>query len=469
MAALVIDALVMLAGSFVAYVAAGYLGAWSIDDEWLAQYDENPDVWPNIPALHVDLTLILVVSVAIAAAIVLYSAACWARFSALPGQRALGLRVLDYDTGRRLSFPAALRRSLGLFGSAGVVVTLYAVLSFERLAELPVGDTSGNLVSPTSSLEPWLDPIAFGLFLGSVWLIMVLASTIVDRLRRGAQDRMAGSIVVAVRTVPAWYQSFPFTGPAPQPGSAAGPRPQPGWTPPGSWTPPGQPAPIDWRSQPGQPAQPGQPYVPDQLPTNTPDTQPPSDAETSSDGNAVPDAETSQETPPWKREVDDRPVSLAGHEAATVGRRVAAYGIDCLIVLVLFLTAFATLLPDSSSTGTWPNERISIFAGLAGGAMQLVYFVLGWTFWRATLGQRLVGVAVVGERGGKAISAMDAVTRWAVLQGPFALVTVVPLAVAPVVAFVAACWSAVLLYSTQSDEDCRGLHDRFVGTRVVVA
>jgi uncharacterized RDD family membrane protein YckC len=160
-------------------------------------------------------------------------------------------------------------------------------------------------------------------------------------------------------------------------------------------------------------------------------------------------------------------VSLAGREAAPLGRRVSAYLVDCVIVGIFFWMALSNLLPATSSGGTGPSERISIFAGLAGGLMQLAYFVLGWTYWRATLGQRITGIAVVNESGGKALSPMDALVRWAVLQGPFALVTIVPLAIAPFVAAAAAGWAAFLLYSTQADERGQGLHDHFVKTRVV--
>jgi uncharacterized RDD family membrane protein YckC len=474
-----IDSLIMLVASFGLFMLGGLVGAWSVDAEWLRQYEQNPNTWPAIPALHVDLPAVLAMSAAIAFLGVAYAAVCWARFGGLPGQRALGLRVLDYDTGGQLSLTGALRRSLGIFGAAGFVMTLYSVVNFARLADYPIADTSSDLIAPDSPLYRWLDPIAFGLFLGSAWLALLAISTMSNQLRRGVQDRMSGSMVISVRKVPvAWYPGYPaaaaptiWAGPGPasaaapgrQAGPQPGPQPAPGWTPPGYWTPPGQPAPTDWQP----PQSPGRPDWPPEQPSGQPARQAP-DSGSSLESESPPEPDVRADVPPWKALAQERlPASLADRGSAPLTRRVVAYGIDCVIVLTLFSLAFATFLPDSSSAGTTPNERISIFAGLAGGAMQLVYFVLGWTYWRATLGQRIAGIAVVCESDGKGLSAMDALVRWAVVQGPFALASIVPLAVAPVVVVSAGCWSAFLLYSTQGDERGQGLHDHFVKTRVV--
>jgi hypothetical protein len=69
---------------------------------------------------------------------------------------------------------------------------------------------------------------------------------------------------------------------------------------------------------------------------------------------------------------------------------------------------------------------------------------------------------------GKALSWMDSVVRWAMLQGPFALLTVVPEAVRAPVMFVAPMWAMFLLYTTTNDPNLRGLHDRFLNSRVTL-
>jgi uncharacterized RDD family membrane protein YckC len=470
LAAFLIDALLMALASLAAYAVTGSLGAFRFSPEWLRRYGSNLDAWPDVPPLeYVDLTAVFAVSVAIGVVLAIYAAVCWARFGGLPGQRAVGLHVVDYETGRRLSWAAAAVRSLAVFGALGSVMAVYCLLTFYRLTSVAIADTASGLIGPDSPLYRWSDLMELDFLLGSAWLIFVFVSTATNRARRGVQDRIAGSIVVAVRKVPlAWHPVGPVYGPPgwgwpgqPQgsppgaPGSA--PAPAPGWTPPGYWSPPGHPVPSDWSAPPVAPPQPssGAPAASGPAPEAPPEP------------SLEPVPEPTLEDAPWKRSAEPTIVALAGHEAAPLSRRVSAYLIDGLIVGVLFWMAFSNLLPATSSGGTGPSERISIFAGLAGGVMQLAYFVLGWTYWRATVGQRIAGIAVIGESGGKAISAMDALVRWAVLQGPFALVTIVPLAIAPFVAAAAAGWSVFLLYSTQNDERGQGFHDHFVKTRVV--
>jgi hypothetical protein len=61
---------------------------------------------------------------------------------------------------------------------------------------------------------------------------------------------------------------------------------------------------------------------------------------------------------------------------------------------------------------------------------------------------------------------MDAVVRWAILQGPFALVTIVPNAASMPVQVVATVWAAFLLSATRNAPDGRGPHDRFLNCQV---
>jgi len=82
------------------------------------------------------------------------------------------------------------------------------------------------------------------------------------------------------------------------------------------------------------------------------------------------------------------------------------------------------------------------------------------------MGQRLMHIEVADATTGKALGWMDAFLRWAIMQGPIALVTIVPeVARAPVV-FVATAWVFYLYYSTQTNRNWQGLHDRFVNSRV---
>ena len=157
----------------------------------------------------------------------------------------------------------------------------------------------------------------------------------------------------------------------------------------------------------------------------------------------------------------------ATFHAATVGRRIAGYLVDCTIVYLSFsLIAAAVAAAFMPSNATVFDERTYILLGLVGGFTQLVYFTAGWAMWRGTPGQRLMHMRVGDATTGKALSWMDALARWAVLQGPFALVTIVPAVARTPVLMAASCWIAYLLYSMTTDSDVRGLHDRFLNSRV---
>lgn len=450
--AFLLDGTILVIASLVAYSIAGMFGVWRIDSEWLSQYTANPDVMPAMPALHVDLNLLFAVSVAIAVSFVFYAAACWSSWGAMPGQRALGLKVLDFDTGRPVSFPSAFLRSLAIYGVLGAMLAAYATLSFERLATVGVNDPTTQLLPPGTPLDPWLDVISGIVFLGALWVLLLLLSSASNRQRRGVHDRMGRSIVVGVQKRAVWSPPYPA-----YPGYPT--APQPGWTPPGTWSAPGQQgSAIDWQTPPA-PGVPGVPGASSPAEPSAPDRPGPS---------RPADAPTSPDATPWKAGERDESRVSASSETASLARRITAYLIDSTILFMLFIAALQTLAPEGTlNSAALSNERTAILGGLAGGAMQLVYFVLAWTLWKATPGQRIVGIAVVLESDGKAMSAMDAIVRWAVVQGPFALVSIVPLAISPIVFLAAAGWSAFLLYSTRADVNCQGLHDHFLGTKVV--
>jgi hypothetical protein len=140
---------------------------------------------------------------------------------------------------------------------------------------------------------------------------------------------------------------------------------------------------------------------------------------------------------------------------------------DCVIVYMSF-SLIATIVTAAflPSTTTTIDERTYILLGLVGGFMQLAYFAAAWAVWQGTLGQRLMHMRVGNATTGKALSWMDALVRWAVLQGPFALFTIVPNAARLPVLLAASSWALYLLYTTTTNADKRGLHDRFLNSRV---
>jgi uncharacterized RDD family membrane protein YckC len=182
--------------------------------------------------------------------------------------------------------------------------------------------------------------------------------------------------------------------------------------------------------------------------------------------------------PPAGGNLENRPAwMIPEHEsdspprlhAATIGRRVAGYLFDCVIVYMSFELVgnlvSAAFLPAGVTT---IDERTFILIGLVAGFVQLAYFTASWAVWQGTLGQRIMHMRIGDATTGKALGWMDAVTRWAVLQGPFALAAIVPEAARLPVIMAASSWALYLLYSTTTNPDTRGLHDRFLNSRVVL-
>jgi uncharacterized RDD family membrane protein YckC len=166
---------------------------------------------------------------------------------------------------------------------------------------------------------------------------------------------------------------------------------------------------------------------------------------------------------------DGDPDSPPRLHAASIGRRVAGYLFDCVVVYMGFELVGRLLIVAFLPTDvTTIDERTFILIGLVAGFLQLAYFTASWAVWQGTLGQRIMHMRIGDAKTGKALGWMDAVTRWAVLQGPFALATIVPEAARIPVMLAASSWALYLLYSTINDPDSRGLHDRFLNSRVAL-
>ena len=155
--------------------------------------------------------------------------------------------------------------------------------------------------------------------------------------------------------------------------------------------------------------------------------------------------------------------------AATVGRRVAGYLFDCVIVYMAFEVIGrlleAAFLPP---TATALDERSFILIALVAGFAQMAYFTASWAVFQGTLGQRMMHMRVSDATTGKALGWIDAMVRWAVLQGPFALATIVPEAARIPILLTASSWALYLFYTTSTSPDVRGLHDRFLNSRVAL-
>lgn len=431
-------------GFWISIVVAGVI---TMDPEAQRQMEASPLTLPTVAPYRANLTVLAALMAVFVLLNVLYAALFWWKLRGMPGQRLLSLQVGAAATGRNLSFGRALIRSVTAVGlpMAAVAGLLFAVFALETSVPWP------DLLDPKQGgpVETWLSkwslPLDLALVGALVWPGLLLASTAASQRRQGLHDRLAGSLVVGrARAIPlppsGYYAGY---------GPAYGP---PGMVPPGV-VPPGAVPPGAWPPGVVPPA-----ATPGDLEAPAPG---PDDQEAPAYGFSSPGGISPWLAPPDPSEA--RPAL----RIATVNRRLAAYLFDCVLVYGVYLMTasivVAALMPSSATT---LDERTFIFLGLAGGLEQMLYFVFGWTLGRATLGQRLFHLRVADVVSGKALGPMDALVRWAVLQGPFALASIVPGGVRDLAILVAAGWMLYLYYTTITDPDQRGLHDRFLSTRV---
>ncbi len=453
-----IDTLILGGLQLGFWMLAVAVGALSINPEAERQLEASPLTMPTVAPYEANLPLLAGMLAVLVGLSIAYATISWWRFRGLPGQRLLSLQVGSADTGRNLGLGRALVRAIAALGiplAAGAAL-LYAIFAYET--SVPWSDVlDPRAGGPT---EVWLSTwstILFVIVLVVVaWPVILLTSTAASATHQGLHDRLAKSLVVGKGT-PAWVGSayppgyVPAVGPQadylmpgflapPGAGSGAGPEPLPGALPP-SQSPPGELTPEAWPS-----GAPGAPGAPDS-------------------GMGFGETGPTAAGPAWAMPKDG---AAPKPFIATVGRRMSAYLIDCIVVYTVYeLIASiiaAAMLPAGTTTF---DERTYILIGLAGGLLQLAYFSAGWALVRGTLAQRLMHLRVADVTTGKPLSWLDAVVRWAILQGPFALVTIVPEGVRAPMLFVAAGWSAYLLYTTSADPSLRGLHDRFLNSRVI--
>jgi len=421
------------------------LGIVAISPQAEAQLETAPLTMPSVDPYQVDVPA-LAAAVAIFVCLnVAYAAVSWAVFRGLPGQRLVSLQVGSAADGRNLSLARAVARAIlavgipmGAFGA--LVVTAFAM--FQAVPWSAIRDPQ-----PGGPADAWSGWLTLALVVAVGWPLLLLVWTAASPWRQGLHDRLAGSLVVGRASAsfvpgrPGWPGYRPVYGPVFPAATVL-----PGGAPPG---PAGQaPAPTGLAGD---------------GPTGLPAT---------GGGGQAPDV-----TPPGGLEPTTRPVAGEGAaegapdviHAATIGRRLAAYLIDSLLVFGVFLIAVSyavTQSPAASSAGL--DDRTYILVGLACGFVQLAYFVVPWVIWQASLGQRLMDIRVTDASTGKSLGWLDAVGRWAALQGPYALASIVPAAVRLFVVIGAAVWASYLLSATMSDSDRRGPHDRFINSRVTI-
>ena len=105
------------------------------------------------------------------------------------------------------------------------------------------------------------------------------------------------------------------------------------------------------------------------------------------------------------------------------------------------------------------HRAVTVVAGI-------LYFVVGWSRWAATPGQRLASLQVVASDRAR-LPAGRAFARWAALGGPLWVIgSTVSGGVGLAALFGSAAVAVVLLTSVVRHETGRGLHDRISGSVV---
>src|SRR2546430_16269197 len=98
---------------------------------------------------------------------------------------------------------------------------------------------------------------------------------------------------------------------------------------------------------------------------------------------------------------------------AAIGARVIAFIIDA-IVLGLIQVILASIVGDTTIVGGLTRAIIYAVIGF-------VYFGYSWTAWRASPGQRILGLSTVNAADGSTLNWNQATMRWAYLFGPSVL------------------------------------------------
>jgi uncharacterized RDD family membrane protein YckC len=145
---------------------------------------------------------------------------------------------------------------------------------------------------------------------------------------------------------------------------------------------------------------------------------------------------------------------------AAVVTRVIALIIDgivfgfCSAVLVAIVT-------DSTIVGG--ITRAIIYAVLG-----FLYFGYTWTAWRASPGQRILGLMTVNAADGAALTWNQATTRWAFLFGPSVLNSLFQVGgLSGIVSLLVFLYGIYLLYTTTTDARKQGFHDKQASSLVI--
>lgn len=147
---------------------------------------------------------------------------------------------------------------------------------------------------------------------------------------------------------------------------------------------------------------------------------------------------------------------------AAVTTRVIAYIIDAIILGLCGIVIVGLVISDVTIVGN--VTRAIIYAVLG-----FLYFGYTWTAWRASPGQRILGLMTVDATSGATLTWNGATMRWAFLFGPSVLNSLFPVggSLGALVSLVIAVYYIYLLYTTATDARKQGFHDKQANTLVI--
>jgi uncharacterized RDD family membrane protein YckC len=246
-------------------------GAVSFNRGFIDQYDENaadPFGQVTAPMLDINVGPLLGVMAFYVLLMAVYFIWPWITWGASPAQKMLGLKVADVSTGGNLSIDQAALRWAVLTGVTTVIGMGGLYMMLDWIAKTPTHEwlSYNQYGSASTSFSPG-GGYTLVSTVSSLWPIVLVVVTGIDRMKRGWHDKVAGSVVLSQIQ----YAAYPAYGYPP--GAPAWPPQAPGTTPGAPVWPPQAPGypPSAYPGYPGYPgyppqAAPGQPPMPDQPP-----------------------------------------------------------------------------------------------------------------------------------------------------------------------------------------------------------
>ena len=148
---------------------------------------------------------------------------------------------------------------------------------------------------------------------------------------------------------------------------------------------------------------------------------------------------------------------------AAVVTRVIAYIIDAIILGILGIVILGIIVNDVTIVG-------SIIRAVIYAVLGFLYFGYTWTAWKASPGQRILGLMTVNAADGAALTWNQATMRWAFLFGPSILNSLFQLGggLSSIVNLIVLVYYIYLLYTTATDPRKQGFHDK-QATSLVIA